>query len=85
MHRTKRSSRNCHYCKRIKKNEVNRIFDSMEKVKGEIRRVYKCNECGNLIGRRFIPYGTGKGLIAHACQCYLTQIPNTTFVAERKP
>lgn len=62
------------------------IYNSLKKVKGEIRVVYKCDECGQLFGRRFIPFGLGQGLSVNMCLCQLTSgnVPSTR-ISERRP
>jgi len=64
---------------------VERLFAAMNPVKGEKRVVYRCDDCGHLYGRRFIPYGIGRGLTVDACMCQITAHRPSTKVKERLP
>ena len=59
------------------------VMELMLPVEGEVRVVYSCLTCGQLIGRRFIPYGLGEGFTLNACQCYLTQRDCKTIIVLR--
>lgn len=62
------------------------IYSAMQKVKGEVRAVYKCKECKQLFGHRFIRYGLGHGLRVNQCLCQLTSrnVPSEK-ISERRP
>jgi len=62
----------------------NQIYKVMKPVKGEMRAVYKCSECGQLFGHRFIPYGLGHGLKVNECACQLTGL-RAKLISERRP
>ena len=48
------------------------ILEAMPPIDGEVREVLRCGICGQLYGRRYIPYGIGEGLTVNACRCLLT-------------
>lgn len=48
------------------------LFRAMRTVQGERRVVYKCCNCQTLFGRRYIPYGLGRGMSIGLCVCQLT-------------
>ncbi len=64
-----------------------KIMRRITRIKGENRVIYKCLDCGNLFGCRFIPYGLGRGFSLNMCLCQLTanRMHNTIVVLERTP
>lgn len=44
-----------------KDEQTKMLFKSMTPRKGFMRTVNKCNDCGQLFGRQFIPYSMGHG------------------------
>ena len=58
--------------KMANKKTLQKLLDSMIPIEGEMRAVYKCGDCGAYFGRRFIPYGLGRGLSINLCMCQLT-------------
>lgn len=61
------------------------LFDAMQPIEGECRTVERCDDCGRLFGRRYIPYGIGEGLSVNLCPCQLTARRPFTTVATREP
>ncbi len=61
------------------------VFAMLPQRAGEVRTVNSCNTCGNLVGRRFIPYGLGIGMTVNPCHCQLTGSPGYKKLAERRP
>ena len=61
------------------------LLNSIEPVEGEERRVYKCSGCGQLFGRRFIPYAIGHGLTVNPCLCQITAHRPSVLVLEATP
>ena len=68
-----------------RKEQIDALFDSMAKVKGEVRTVNECGDCKALFGRRFIPFSLGQGLTVIACLCQITAHRPSKTIAERKP
>jgi len=62
------------------------LFDAMTPVRGEVRTVLCCAECGRLFGRRYIPFGLGRGISVNECMCQCTSrnVP-APEVARRAP
>ena len=62
------------------------IMESLRPVTGEMRVVYECHGCDQLIGRRFVPFGLGRGITVNGRLCQATG-PNTpmTRLMECKP
>ena len=48
------------------------LIDQIPSIAGAVRVVYKCADCGQLFGRRFIPFGFGYGLSVNTCLCQIT-------------
>jgi hypothetical protein len=74
--------------KRITKKDktfAEKLLASITPVEGEMRVVYKCAECGQLFGRRFIPFGLGYGLSVNMCLCQITAKRNSSLVLESAP
>lgn len=69
-----------------KSHDAVELIEAMRPVSGEMRAVYECQGCGQLIGRRFIPFGLGRGLSVNLCMCQATG-PNTpmTRLMECRP
>ena len=62
------------------------LLELMPPVKGEMRTIRKCKNCGELQGRRFIPYGLGRGVTFGGCMCVATdRNQKTELVLETKP
>lgn len=49
------------------------VLMALDPIKGEMRVVYRCVTCGQFIGRRFIPFGLGRGLTINPCWCDIGQ------------
>ena len=45
------------------------VLTAMQPVKGEMRVVYRCVYCEQRIGRRFVPFGLGRGVTINPCWC----------------
>ena len=67
------------------KAEVERLFATMLPVEGEQRAIVVCCDCGQFIGRRYIPYGLGRGVTMNPCLCQLTAHRPTATLAEMDP
>ena len=61
------------------------LFKAMSPVKGETRAIYRCGDCGELFGRRYVPYGLGQGYTVDPCLCQITAHRSCTAVMERSP
>ena len=48
------------------------LIGQMKPIRGETRAVCKCGYCGELFGRRYVPYGLGHGLTINPCSCIIT-------------
>lgn len=48
------------------------VLSAIDPIKGEQRTVYRCDRCGQHIGRRFIPFGLGRGLTINPCWDWVT-------------
>jgi len=48
------------------------ILSYIPPVDGEQRAITVCHDCGQFIGRRYIPYGLGQGVTINPCWCQLT-------------
>ena len=53
--------------------EIDAVMDSMQPIVGEVREVFRCGICGQVYGRRYIPFGIGEGLTVNPCLCVLTK------------
>ena len=67
------------------KKEIESIFESMLPIKGERRAICQCDDCGKLFGRRFIPFGLGRGLTVESCLCQLTANRPFHIIDRREP
>ena len=56
----------------VKMDKIDKIIMAMEPIDGEMRTVCECGKCGQLFGRRFIPFGLGTGLTINPCHCIIT-------------
>lgn len=62
------------------------VLDALTPIKGEMRVVYRCVRCEQHIGRRFIPFGLGRGLTINPCWCDLGERElNAVPVLSAKP
>ena len=59
------------------------LMAAMPKVPGETRAVERCDDCGHLFGRRFVPYGLGTGLTVDPCTCQITAHRTSTTVVSK--
>jgi hypothetical protein len=64
---------------------IRKLLRSMEPVKGECRTVEECCDCNHLFGRRFIPYGLGRGLTVDPCYCQITGHRPSRTITTREP
>ena len=60
------------------------LLDAMTPVRGETRVVAKCNECGRLFGRRYIPFSLGQGISINLCHCQLVSRNTRSTEIERR-
>lgn len=67
------------------KVEAAKLLKVITPIEGEMRVVYKCVECGQLFGRRFIPFGLGYGLSVNMCLCQITATRRSTLILESAP
>jgi len=69
------------------KNEAMRLMDVEGPVQGMMRRAYRCDDCGQVFLRRFIPFGLGRGQSYNMCMCQSTanRMDHTTIVLECRP
>ena len=67
------------------KVEAEKLLEVITPIEGEMRVVYKCAECGQLFGRRFIPFGLGYGFSVNMCLCQITAKRRSTLVLESAP
>lgn len=70
---------------RVNIAEAQAIMHELPPVRGEMRTVELCNQCGRLFGCRFIPYGLGHGLSIRKCMCQLTNRTPSTRILESRP
>lgn len=61
------------------------MIDYMLPIPGEIRIINKCTECGQLSGKRFIPFGLGRGYSMNKCLCEATGSGKRIRILESKP
>ena len=72
--------------KREKVSDAEAVMQLMSPIDGEVREVRRCNECGKLFGRRYIPYGLGQGLTVNPCICFCVDNNHkATVVLTRDP
>lgn len=74
--------------KRITKKDksfAEKLLASITPIEGEKRVVYKCAECSQLFGRRFIPFGMGRGGSWNMCLCQITGRRASYLVLESAP
>ena len=64
---------------KAKKKQVKELMKLMTPVAGEQRNVCECDICGQLFGRRFIPYGLGYGFTINPCSCMVTNSQHGKF------
>ena len=81
--RKKRHSRTT--VSRADEEAAGKLLASIKPIKGEKRVAYKCDDCGQLFGRRFIPFGMGHGLSVNECLCQITAHRTSTLVLESAP
>ena len=46
---------------------VKQLLRQLGPTDGEMRSVYRCVHCDQLIGSKFIPYGLGRGITLNPC------------------
>ena len=63
----------------MKYQEYGSIIDQITPIEGEVRAVCKCNICGQLFGRRYIPHGIGRGFTLNPCDCMITNNQHGRF------
>lgn len=72
--------------KRCEQPDAQAIIDCMAPVQGEVRAALKCRSCGRIFGRRYVPYGLGRGLSVNLCGCQLTSNNvQSTLLLEARP
>ncbi len=66
--------------------QAEKLMRAIEPLTGMMRATYRCDPCGRIFGRQFIPYGIGHGLSFNLCHCQLTSNNvRATRLAEAKP
>ena len=74
---------------KAKRAEGIALMRKIPRVNGEKRCVFMCKLCGEISGRRFIPYGIGQGLWVNMCLCHATgnnkSMDTRATIVERKP
>ncbi len=73
------------YTESERKDRIELLFYSMNEVEGETRAVLECGDCGQLFGRRYIPYSLGHGYCVGECLCQLTARRPSKTIEERSP
>lgn len=61
------------------------VLAALTPIKGEQREVYRCERCGQFIGRRFVPFGLGRGLTINPCWDFVTDkhVPLTAVLSAK--
>lgn len=70
---------------KMNKVEAKKMLASIPPIKGEMRTVSKCLDCGKLFGRRFIPFGLGYGFSVNMCLCQITAHRGSMLVLKSAP
>ena len=61
------------------------LLRAMKPIKGFVRTINRCNDCGHLFGRQYIPHSLGIGMSLDLCGCQMTAHRPFTLVTRRAP